>query len=127
MSDVRKAVDVDAMGPLSAHARRAAKVGVAMIQQQADKWFYHDSKRRFTLKTNMDRMRSVLLNCTLSFTEAKVVLPFSPPGTPSQPGPQRGLDTESEIHGMVGVLSLSRLLTSSWFPPFFSLFEQPPN
>ncbi|KAF8549716.1 hypothetical protein OG21DRAFT_1525615 [Imleria badia] len=36
-----------------------------MVHQQAKKWPYQDSKPRFTSKTNMDRMRSILLNCAL--------------------------------------------------------------
>ncbi|KAF8421338.1 hypothetical protein L210DRAFT_856872, partial [Boletus edulis BED1] len=42
---------------------------VMMVQRQVERWPYHDGKRRFTSKTNMDRMRAVLLNCTFGFTK----------------------------------------------------------
>lgn len=64
-----------------------------MVERQAEKWPYHDGRRRFTMKTNMDRMRAVLLNRALGFTkEVEVVRPLSPtPGTPSEPGPQQDM------------------------------------
>ena len=64
-----------------------------MVERQAEKWPYHDGRRRFTMKTNMDRMRAVLLNRALGFTkEVEVVQPLSPtPGTPSEPGPQQDM------------------------------------
>ena len=57
-----------------------------MVQRQAQKWPYSDVRRRFTSKTNMDRMRGVLLNRAFGFTkEVEVVLPLSP--SPSPPPP----------------------------------------
>ncbi|KAF8129502.1 hypothetical protein EV363DRAFT_1584558 [Boletus edulis] len=77
---------------------------VMMVQRQVERWPYHDGKRRFTSKTNMDRMRAVLLNCTFGFTkEVEVVRPLSPspppppppPGTPSlPPGPREDVGME---------------------------------
>ena len=42
-------------------------VGVAIVQRQSEKWPYHDRKRRFTTKTSVNRMRSMLLNRTFGF------------------------------------------------------------
>ena len=74
-----------------------------MVQRQSEKWPYHDGKRQFTSKTNMDRMHSVLLNRTFGFTkEVAVVRPLSPspppppllpppPPPPSLPPPPSGM------------------------------------
>ena len=54
-----------------------------MVQQQAQRWPCSDVRRHFTLKTNMDWMCSVLLNCAFGFTkEVEVVLPLSPSPSP---------------------------------------------
>ena len=61
-----------------------------MVQRQVEKWPYHDSKHQFTMKTTMDRMRSVLLNRAFGFMrEVNVMRPLSIPGTP---GPSDGLE-----------------------------------
>jgi hypothetical protein len=75
---------------------------VTMVQRQAEKWPHRDSRRQFTSKTNMDRMRGVLLNHAFGFTkEVEVVRPLSPTpgsaGTPSQPEPQQD---DMEMRGM---------------------------
>jgi hypothetical protein len=75
---------------------------VTMVQRQAEKWPHRDSRRQFTSKTNMDRMRGVLLNHAFGFTkEVEVVRPLSPTpgsaGTPSQPEPQQD---DVEMRGM---------------------------
>ncbi|KAI9573822.1 hypothetical protein HD554DRAFT_2166606 [Boletus coccyginus] len=69
---------------------------VVMVQRQPEKWPYRDGRHRFTSKTNMDRMRGILLNRTLGFMkEVEVIRPLSPspvPHAPGQPVPQQ--DTE---------------------------------
>jgi len=40
-----------------------------MVQRQIKRWLYHDARRRFTGKTNMGVMRSVLLNWAFGFTK----------------------------------------------------------
>ena len=47
-------------------------VGVAIVQRQSEKWPYHDRNRRFTTKTNANRMRSMLFNRTFGFTSEGV-------------------------------------------------------
>ena len=65
-----------------------------MVQRQVEKWPYHDSKRRFTMKTTVDQMCGVLLNRVFGFTrEVKVMIPLPVPGTP---GPPDGLEARSD-------------------------------
>ena len=65
-----------------------------MVQRQVEKWPYHDSKCRFTMKTTMDRMCGVLLNRVFGFMrEVKVMIPLPVPGTP---GPPDGLEAQSD-------------------------------
>ena len=40
-----------------------------MVQRQAERWPYRDGRRRFTSKTTMGVMRSVLLNRAFGFTK----------------------------------------------------------
>ncbi|KAF8120516.1 hypothetical protein EV363DRAFT_1422046 [Boletus edulis] len=98
---------------------------VMMVQRQVERWPYHDGKRRFTSKTNMDRMRAVLLNCTFGFTkEVEVVRllspslpppPPPPPGTPSlPPGPREDVGMEHLQDGMWSLV-----------PPFHAIVGSP--
>ena len=67
-----------------------------MVQRQVEKWPYHDSKRQFTMKTNVDCMRNMLLNRTFRFTkEVTVVRPLSGPGTPR---PSNEVQRDEECH-----------------------------
>jgi len=63
-----------------------------MVQRQIERWLYHNTRRRFTGKTNMGAMRSVLLNRVFRFTKQR----------PAAPAPQAGLgpgrDSESHAH-----------------------------
>jgi len=63
-----------------------------MVQCQIERWLYHNVRRRFTGKTNMGVMRSVLLNQAFGFTKQQ----------PATPAPQAGLgsrwDSKSHAH-----------------------------
>ncbi|KAG6375129.1 hypothetical protein JVT61DRAFT_3332 [Boletus reticuloceps] len=83
---------------------------VAIVQQQAKKWPYHDSKHCFTMKTNMDQMCCVLLNCMFGFTKEMVVTRhLSPaPSTPRLSGSHQYDGTQvldSVWHGLDGPCS----------------------
>ena len=101
-----------------------------MIQRQGERWPYHDGKRRFTSKMNMDQMRRVLLNCACGFTkEMEVVRPLSPPppppppSTPSQPGPQQDMGVWDPWDSRCPLPLLCNHHLRS--PPFLSLAQLP--
>lgn len=57
-----------------------------MVQQQPEKWPYHNGRCQFTLKMNMDQMCDVLLDRALGFTkEVEVIQPLSSSPVPYAP------------------------------------------
>ena len=132
----------DLIGPFcmcSPAAKAGREEPVVMVQQQGERWPYHDAKHQFNAsKTNinrmrgvlLNRMRGVLLNHVLGFTkDMEVVRPLSPlpipplpppppppppPCTSSQPGPLQDSDAMTEMRELVWD-------NGRWRPPLFKL------